>query len=117
MAGAVRGIVLPRERNHLAVRSLTGRTLIDSLGAKRARLPVMIARRNAGDSCGCAMGARFLAVALVVASAWYAWHWHSFMLSIWAIALRVLGWSVLASIVGKIAGILVFRFHQRKSSA
>ncbi len=70
-----------------------------------------------GDSCGCAMGARFLAVALVVASAWYAWYWHSFMLSIWAIVLRVLGWSLLASIVGKIVGILAFRFHQRKSSA
>jgi hypothetical protein len=62
------------------------------------------------------MGARFLAVALVCASAWYAWRWHSSALSIWAILLRVMGWSLLAAAAGKIVGILVFRAQRRKSS-
>ena len=95
---------------------LTDHTLIESLRGRRSRRPIGIARRNPGDSCGCIMGARFLAVALVFASAWYAWHWHSSMLSIWAILLRVMAWSFLAAMAGKIVGILVFRAHHTKSS-
>jgi hypothetical protein len=110
-------VTSPRKRSHLSVRTLTGLTLIKGLRAKSARHPDRMARRNVGDSCGCAMGARFLGIALLVASTWYAWHWNSSMLSIWVVVLRVLGWSLLSSIGGKMVGILAFRFHQRKSSA
>jgi hypothetical protein len=51
------------------------------------------------------MGARFLAVALVAAIAWYAWHWRSSSLSLWAMALRTLMWSFAMAIVGKVIGI------------
>jgi hypothetical protein len=76
-----------------------------------------MARQIVGDSCGCAMGARFLAVALIVSGAWYAWQGHASMLSTGAIALRILGWSFLAALVGKVVGILVFRAQRRKLSA
>jgi hypothetical protein len=98
------------------LRMMTGHTLVESLRARRSRFPAGIAQRNLGDSCGCAMGARFLAVALVFASAWYAWHWHSSVLSVWAILLRALLWSSLAAVAGKIVGILVFRARRRKPS-
>jgi len=87
-----------------------------SFRSRRSRLPAGLALRDPGDSCGCAMGARFLAVALVFSSAWYAWQWHSSMLSIWAIMLRVMGWSFLAAMAGKVVGILVFRARRGKSS-
>lgn len=97
-------------------RMLTDHALMQSLRAKHSRVPVGTARRNLGDSCGCIMGARFLAVALLFASAWYAWHWHSLMLSIWSILLRIMAWSFLAAVAGKIIGILVFRARLAKSS-
>jgi hypothetical protein len=75
-----------------------------------------MARRSAGDSCGCAMGARFLALALIVSSAWYAWHGHMSMLSIWAIFLRILAWSFVAAMAGKVVGILFFRARRRNLS-
>jgi len=62
------------------------------------------------------MGVRFLAVALVFTSAWYAWHGRSSMLSIWAVLLRVWLWSFLAALAGKIVGILVSRARRRKPS-
>jgi len=95
---------------------LTGHGLMESFRSRRSRLPPGIVRRSAGDSCGCAMGARFMAVALVFSSAWYAWQWHSSMLSIWAILLRVTGWLFLAAMAGKVVGILVFRARRGKSS-
>ncbi len=85
--------------------------------SRRSRLPASIARRNAGDGCGCAMGARFLAVALIVSCAWYSWQGHVSMLSTGAIALRILGWSFLAALAGKVVGILVFRARRKKLSA
>jgi hypothetical protein len=97
-------------------KTLTGHGLMESFRSRRARLPAGIARRSVGDSCGCAMGARFLAVALVFSSAWYAWQWHFSMLSIWAILLRVMGWSFLAAMAGKVVGILVIRARRETSS-
>jgi len=72
---------------------------------------------TASDSCGCAMSARFLAVALLAAIAWYAWHWRSLSLSVWALALRTLLWMFFAGTVGKVIGILVFRTRARRRSA
>ncbi len=85
--------------------------------SRRSRLPASMARRSTGDGCGCEMGARFLAVALIVSAIWYLWQGHASMLSIGAIALRILGWSFLAALAGKVVGILVFRARRRKLSA
>jgi len=63
------------------------------------------------------MGARFLWVALVAVIAWYAWHWRSSPLSVWAMALRTLIWSFVAATIGKVIGILVFRRRARRRSA
>jgi hypothetical protein len=84
--------------------------------AKRSSFRARIVQQNLVDSCGCAMGARFVAIALVSAAGWYAWHWHSSAISIWAIALRVMVWLFLAAAVGKIVGILIFKSRFRKSS-
>ena len=59
------------------------------------------------------MGARFLAVGLVLASASYGLRWHSGALSPGAAVLRVLLWAFLASAVGKILGVVVFRRQSR----
>jgi hypothetical protein len=58
------------------------------------------------------MGARFLAIALVLASTWYICHWGSWTLSVWAILLRVVAWGFLAAVVGKIVGILAYKFRR-----
>jgi hypothetical protein len=85
------------------------RTLAKNFHARRSRLHAGIARGSLGDSCGCAMGVRFLAVALVLASTWYVCHWDSWTLSGWAILLRVIAWGFLAAVVGKIVGMLFFQ--------
>jgi hypothetical protein len=61
------------------------------------------------------MGARFLALALVLASTWYICHWGSWTLSVWAILLRVIAWGFLAAVVGKIVGILAYKFRRIKN--
>lgn len=65
--------------------------------------------RVRGDSCGCAMGARFLAVGLVASILWYVWHFPSSNLSFWAVLLRVLVWSFVAASAGKIVGLIGWR--------
>lgn len=67
-----------------------------------------------GDSCGCAMGVRFLAVVLPVAVAWYEWRWHSGLQSASSAMVKVLLCSFLASIVGKIFGLLMFYYRSRR---
>src|SRR6266480_2244869 len=98
------------------IRTLTNGAVIESFRAKRSGILAKSIQQNLGDSCGCAMGARFLALALVFSIMWYALHWHSSMLSIWAILLRVLVCSFLAAATGKIVGILIFRSRSRNSS-
>jgi hypothetical protein len=63
-------------------------------------------RRPSGDSCGCAMGARFLAAAMMASVAWYAAHWHSSGLTTAAMLLRVTLLSFAAAAIGKIYGIV-----------
>src|SRR3974377_1079153 len=48
------------------------------------------------DACGCAMGARFLAAALLISTVWYAWLWESSHLSVGAVLVRVSVWLLLA---------------------
>ena len=68
-----------------------------------------------GDSCGCAMSARFLSVAFVLSALWYAVHWPSYGLSPGRIALTVLGPTLAAATLGKILGIALFRYRTRRS--
>ncbi len=61
------------------------------------------------------MGSRFLAVALIASTAWYALHGHSGKISVWSAFLRVMLWSFLAAGAGKAVGIVGFRLRARKS--
>ena len=67
-----------------------------------------------GDSCGCATGAIFLGVALLVTGAWHAWHWQEARLTPWGTAAQILGLSIGTAIIGKIVGILLYQQHTRR---
>ncbi len=78
-----------------------------------------VARRSKhaqGDSCGCAMGARFLTVAFAASTAWYAWRWAAYGSSVGSFVLHVLIWSLIAAFVGKFAGIALFHFQRRRQA-
>lgn len=64
--------------------------------------------RAAGDRCGCAMGARFLAVVLPVSVLWYGWRWHAGAMSLSRMALWITIWSLLGSAVGKLVGLTLY---------
>ena len=68
---------------------------------------------SVGDSCGCKMGASFLAAGLIASTVWYVWHWLFSPLSLRAVLLRIFLWSFLAAGFGKIAGIIRYRFRQK----
>ena len=68
-----------------------------------------------GDSCGCAMGARFTGVALIVLGAWYAYQWYFGMISVGGAVVRVLVGAFVAGGIGKLFGILRFRARARNS--
>jgi hypothetical protein len=65
--------------------------------------------------CGCAMGARFLAGALLISTIWYAWRWESSDLSVSAALARTIVWSLLAATAGKIVGIVASRKRRHAS--
>jgi hypothetical protein len=69
-------------------------------------------KAQAGDGCGCAMSARFIATALITTSIWYGLHWHEYQLGVWGFALRLILWSPGAGLVGKIVGIARFKLAQ-----
>src|SRR5512146_828890 len=96
------------------LQSLKGQTRRGRLGVRRSGFPGALVW-SPGDSCGCEMGARFLAVALVAASAWYAWHWRVFLLAPWASLLRVFLWLFPAALAGKVVGLIAYRARRRKS--
>jgi hypothetical protein len=64
------------------------------------------------DSCGCAMGARFMAVALGVSSLYYGWLFLQHQLSGLALVLRIFLITFLAAGAGKVIGILWYRFKR-----
>jgi hypothetical protein len=66
------------------------------------------------DSCGCAMGARFLAVGMAASAIWYAWHWRDSGLSLGSVTLRVFLWSFLAAGAGKLVGIALYSWRHRR---
>jgi hypothetical protein len=65
------------------------------------------------DSCGCIMGAQFLAGALVACTLWYLWHWNALRLAAWRAGMHVMLWSVFAAGTGKAVGILTYRLRSR----
>jgi hypothetical protein len=69
------------------------------------------------DRCGCAMGARFMGVALLLSAAFYGWPWRSPGLAVLSITWHVLLVSFVAAIAGKIVGILLYRRMHAKRHA
>jgi hypothetical protein len=63
------------------------------------------------DSCGCAMGARFLGVTLVVSIVWFAWHWHEYSLA--RVGVRILIIAFAGAAFGKLVGIAAYRLRGR----
>jgi hypothetical protein len=61
------------------------------------------------------MSARFTAVALIVASAWYGCQWHAGTLPMGRAVLRVLACAFVAGAIGKVVGLL--EFHARAARA
>lgn len=59
------------------------------------------------------MGARFLAAMLIASSVWYGWHWQETLMSPWATAAHIMVLAFIASGIGKLVGILLYkyRFH------
>jgi hypothetical protein len=72
-----------------------------------------VTRSLGRDHCGCATGALFLGLALLATSAWQAWHWDQASLAPWSAVGRVLGYSMLAALVGKALGIALHAWHRR----
>lgn len=64
-----------------------------------------------GDSCGCAMGAKFLAAGFIVSLAWYGWQWLVGSLSAGGACWRVALVSFAAAVAGKFVGIARFRMR------
>jgi hypothetical protein len=73
--------------------------------------------RTNGDSCGCAMGAKFLAAGLAFSLARYGWQWHAHALALGAACWRVGLVSFAAAVVGKFVGIARFRMRVTGSGA
>jgi hypothetical protein len=69
-------------------------------------------RKLSADSCGCAMGARFLGVTLVASIVWFALHWHEFSLA--RAGARILIFAFAGAILGKLMGIAVYRLRTRR---
>jgi hypothetical protein len=65
------------------------------------------------DSCGCAMGARFLGLGFAGSTVWYLAHWHAF--SIAGICGRVLAISFASAIIGKLIGLGLWRLTAASS--
>jgi hypothetical protein len=82
----------------------------------RPRWPESISHAIGRDACGCATGAVFLGVALVVTGGWYAWHWEASRLAPWATVGHIIGTSMAAAIVGKVVGILLYQRRSRRGA-
>ena len=80
----------------------------------RSALRDALERAVLDDSCGCAMGARFMLVALVVAAPWYGWMYHEHALGGWPAVGRVFACLFLATTAGKVLGLLLHRRLTRR---
>ena len=75
--------------------------------------PSPASRKLSADSCGCAMGARFLGVTLVASIVWFALHWHEYSLA--RAGARILIFTFAGAVLGKLVGIAVYRLRTRGS--
>jgi hypothetical protein len=66
---------------------------------------------HSGDSCGCAMGARFLALGLITSSTWFLFHWSSSIHSGWSVLGRIFLVTFCAALVGKVVGIIRYKMQ------
>jgi hypothetical protein len=66
---------------------------------------------SSGDSCGCAMGARFMGATLVASIVWFAWHWHGYSLA--RAGVRILIFAFAGAVLGKLVGIAAYRLRGR----
>lgn len=71
-------------------------------------------RTSSSDSCGCAMGARFLGGTLVASIGWFALHRHEYSLG--RAGVRILIFTFAGAILGKLAGIAVYRLRTRRGA-
>ncbi len=70
-----------------------------------------VPRTSSADSCGCAMGARFLGGTLIASIAWFAWHWHEYSLA--RAGVRILIFAFAGAVLGKLVGIVLYRLRGR----
>lgn len=70
------------------------------------------ARGLSVDSCGCAMGARFLGGTLVASIVWFALHWHKYSLA--RAGIRILIFAFAGAALGKLVGMAVYRLRRRR---
>jgi hypothetical protein len=91
-----------------------GRRRVRRSRAFRNSLPSLVPHGPADDSCGCSMGAKFLAAGLILSTLWYVWRGRGYGLSIGGIAARILLWSFLAACMGKSLGIALYRLRRRR---
>lgn len=84
------------------------------MNGSRAPLQQTTRRAMSSDSCGCAMSARFMAVALVGAGAYYGWQWHLGERSLLHTGLAVIAWAFGAALAGKLTGITAHRMQLRQ---
>src|SRR5579863_9385369 len=68
-------------------------------------------RTSSADSCGCAMGARFMGATLVASIAWFALHWHDYSPA--RAGVRILIFAFAGAIFGKLVGIAAYRLRTR----
>ena len=67
------------------------------------------------DSCGCAMGARFMTVGFVVSAAVFGWKYYENEGSFSALIIKILVISFLAAGFGKLIGISVYHLKRQRT--
>lgn len=70
-------------------------------------------KSRTADSCGCALSARFLAIAFLTSSGYYGWQLSSDALSLGNAVARVALITFVAAAVGKAIGIMRYRWRRK----
>jgi hypothetical protein len=63
------------------------------------------------DQCGCAMSARFVGVALIASSCWFALHWTEYSLG--RAGIRILIIAFVGALCGKLVGLARYRLRAK----